>query len=152
MADIVDRSTRSRIMSRIKGRDTRPEMEIRKKLFARGFRYRLHDKKLPGKPDMVFPKYKAVVLFNGCFWHVHDCYLFKWPTSQVTFWKKKLTKNKENDRKNNEALKKLGWRILTIWECSYRSPGKKDWSKIDSLVPKIEKWLYSIKKTGELRG
>ena len=152
MADIVDKMTRSKIMSRIKGKDTKPEVEIRKKLFARGIRYRLHDKSLPGKPDIIFPKYNAIIFFNGCFWHAHECDIFKWPSSNVAFWGGKLTINKENDRKNNEILKKLGWRILTIWECSYRSPGKKDWGKIEGIVNRAEKWLYSNKKIGEIKG
>lgn len=151
MADIVDASTRSIMMSRIKAKNTKPEVLIRKKLFANGFRYRLHDKNLPGKPDMIFKKYNAVILFNGCFWHVHDCELFRWPLSRVKFWKNKLSSNKKRDKKNIEALKNLDWRILIIWECSYRSTKKKDWKQIDVIAGKAMKWLKSGRSHLEIR-
>ena len=93
MADVVDRKTRSRMMSGIRGKNTRPELLIRKGLHARGFRFRLHDKRLPGKPDLVLPKYSAVIFVHGCFWHGHDCHLFKWPQSRREFWRKKITRN-----------------------------------------------------------
>ena len=152
MADVVDRATRSRMMAGIRSKNTKAEVEIRKRLFAMGYRYRIHDKRLPGKPDIVLPRYKAVIFIHGCFWHAHDCYLLKWPLSRMEFWKKKLNRNREKDIENNEELKKLGWRILTIWECSYRSCGKKDWSKIEGIVSRAEKWLLSNNNTGEIRG
>ena len=151
MVDVVDASTRSRMMSGIKGKDTRQEVEIRKRLFALGFRYRLHEKKLPGKPDMVFPRYKAVIFIHGCFWHVHDCHLFKWPTSRKAFWKKKLQGNRARDIENIEELKKLGWRILVIWECAYRKKGKTREIEIDRIVIKGVKWLKSKSKYREIR-
>lgn len=152
MTDIVSPAKRSQMMAGIRGKDTKPEIEIRKQLFALGYRYRLHDSKLPGKPDLILPRFNAVIFFNGCFWHVHDCELFKWPSSHAKFWKKKFSRNKEKDHENNEALKKLGWRILTIWECSYRSSGKKDWSKIKVIAGMVEEWLASTNKTGEIKG
>jgi DNA mismatch endonuclease (patch repair protein) len=152
MADIVDSATRSRMMSGIRSKNTKAEIEIRKRLFAFGFRYRLHDSKLPGKPDIILPRYKAVIFFNGCFWHAHECHLFKWPSSRRTFWKKKLTRNKEKDIENNEALKKLGWRTLIIWECSFRSSGKKDWSKIEGIVSKARRWIDSKSEYKEIKG
>lgn len=119
--DIVDSKTRSRMMSNIKNRNTRPEIEVRKRLFAMGYRYRLHVKKLPGCPDMVFPTRNVVVFINGCFWHYHNCHLFKMPKTRTTWWKNKLEGNKKRDKQNITALKKLGWRILVIWECSFKT-------------------------------
>lgn len=125
MTDVVDSATRSRMMSGIRSKNTKAEVEIRKRLFAAGFRYRLHDKKLPGKPDIIFPRYKAVIFIHGCFWHAHDCELFKMPSTRPAFWRKKLKRNREKDEENNSLLKGKGWRIMTIWECSFRGAGKK---------------------------
>src|SRR5690606_10217746 len=124
LADVVSAEKRSQMMSGIRGKDTTPEMIIRKGLHARGFRYRLHDRKLPGKPDLVFPAYKAVIFIHGCFWHVHDCHLFKWPSSRPEFWKQKLTGNIEKDQENFAALERDGWRILTVWECALKGRTK----------------------------
>ena len=100
MTDVVDSKTRSRMMSNIRDRNTKPEIKIRQALHAKGFRYRLHDKKLPGKPDLVFPKYKAVIQINGCFWHGHSCPLFKWPLTRVEFWQNKIGGNIKRDQLN----------------------------------------------------
>lgn len=151
MADIVDSATRSRMMSGIKGKNTKPEIEIRKRLFALGYRYRLHDTKLPGKPDLILPRLNAIIFINGCFWHAHDCALFKWPSSRRKFWKAKLSRNREKDLENNEALKKLGWRIQIIWECSFRGAGKKRDKEIDRIVNITVKWLKSKKKFNEIK-
>ncbi len=151
MTDIVDSATRSRMMSGIRAKNTKAEVEIRKRLFAAGFRYRLHDKKLPGKPDIIVPRYKAVIFIHGCFWHAHDCVLFKWPSSQKNFWKTKLTGNRKKDLENNDALKKLGWRILVIWECAFRGPGKKREKEIDVIIKKTVKWLNSKSRFREIR-
>jgi DNA mismatch endonuclease, patch repair protein len=120
MADIVDKRTRSRMMSGIKGKNTKPELTIRKGLYHRGFRYRLHLANLPGKPDMVFIGRKAVIMVNGCFWHAHNCHLFKWPSSREEFWRKKIGRNKEKDAETKQALSEKGWRILVVWECSLK--------------------------------
>ena len=120
MADIVPQQKRSRMMAGIHGKDTRPEMAIRKALHALGYRYRIHDRRLPGRPDMVFPRYKAVIEINGCFWHRHDCHLFKWPSTRKEFWKQKLNQNRERDARNHKTLKDTGWRVLTIWECAMK--------------------------------
>jgi len=120
MVDVVDRKTRSRMMSGIRGKNTKPELLIRTGLHARGFRFRLHDKHLPGKPDLVLPKYSAVIFVHGCFWHGHDCHLFKWPQSRRAFWRNKILRNQEKDAESYAGLKKEGWYILTIWECALK--------------------------------
>jgi len=115
-------SPRSRIMSSIKSKNTKPELIVRQRLHALGFRYILHDKRLPGKPDIVLPRYKAVIQIQGCFWHGHDsCYLFKWPKSRSEFWYEKINKNIARDRANQEKLLELGWRVLIWWECNIRN-------------------------------
>ena len=117
MVDIVDSATRSRMMSNIKGRNTKPELLIRSLLHAQGFRFRIHRKDLPGKPDIVLPKYKAIIFIHGCFWHGHqNCRLFKLPGSRTEFWEAKISKNQDNDLKTKELLLNSGWRICTIWE------------------------------------
>ena len=121
MADVHSKATRSFNMSKIKGKDTKPEMLVRKFLHANGFRYRLHVKDLPGKPDIFLPKYKTVILIHGCFWHIHkDCKYFVVPKSRTDWWMEKLNRNVENDLISVKALKKLGWKIITIWECSLK--------------------------------
>ena len=108
-------------MSRIKGKDTKPEEIVRKYLFSMGLRYRKNASELPGKPDIVFPKYKACVFVNGCFWHKHDgCKYFVWPKSNVEFWKEKITKNVERDEKSRALLQDAGWRVIVVWECELK--------------------------------
>ena len=152
MVDIVDQSTRSRIMSKIRSKNTLPEIRIRKSLFALGLRYRLHNTKLPGKPDIVLPKYNAVIFFNGCFWHGHDCHLFKMPETRIEFWKAKFQRNKKKDNENMLALKELGWRIMTVWECAFRGRGKKRDVEIKRLSARILQWLNSNISVAEIRG
>jgi len=118
--DVLTAAQRSFNMSRIRGRDTAPELLIRRALHAEGFRYRLHDRKLPGRPDLVFPKYRAVIFVHGCFWHGHDCHLFKWPATRREFWEGKITRNRERDCSAGRALRHNGWRTLTIWECALK--------------------------------
>lgn len=123
MADVHTKEQRSYNMSRIKAKNTKPEMLVRKFLHANGFRYRLHDKQLPGKPDIVLPKYKTVIFVHGCFWHGHaDCKYFKMPKTRTQWWADKITRNKSNDEKATKALKKIGWKTITIWECNLKSP------------------------------
>lgn len=108
-------------MSRIKGKDTKPEMLVRKFLFAQGFRYRLHVKKLPGKPDIVLPKYKTVIFIHGCFWHGHKgCRYFVVPKTRTEWWINKIERNKQNDKIAIKALKKAQWDVITIWECELK--------------------------------
>jgi DNA mismatch endonuclease, patch repair protein len=121
MVDVVSPEVRSRMMSGIRGKDTKPEMIVRKGLHAQGFRYKLHQSSLPGKPDLVLPKYGAVVFVHGCFWHGHECALFKWPKSREEFWRKKILGNRKRDHKNQEDLLCGGWRVAIVWECSVRT-------------------------------
>lgn len=118
MADVHNRQTRSYNMSRIKGKDTKPEILVRKFLFANGFRYKLHDKNLPGKPDIVLPKYKTLILVNGCFWHGHaNCKYFVLPKTRTDFWLNKIKTNIANDIKNVTTLRNEGWKVIVVWEC-----------------------------------
>jgi len=137
------------MMSGIRGKDTKPELIIRKKLHALGFRYKLHDKKLPGKPDLVFPKYNAVIFVNGCFWHGHNCHLSKWPTSREEFWRNKITRTKEKDKENIEALLKDGWRILQIWECAIKGKTRLG---LDEIIKITVSWLKSSQIQLDIEG
>ncbi len=122
MADVHSPEIRSYNMSRIRGKDTKPEEKVRKYLFSRGFRYRKNDARLPGKPDIVLPKYKTVVFVNGCFWHKHEgCRYFVWPKNNAEFWKSKIEKNVERDLRVQKELRSLGWKVLTVWECELKS-------------------------------
>ena len=139
MADIVSPSVRSRMMSGIKSKNTRPEMVIRRQLHGMGFRYRLHSKQLPGKPDIIFPKYHAVIFVHGCFWHGHDCSLFKWPSSNIEFWKNKINSNRERDISNKQKLQAASWRVAIVWECAIRKSGAYD----KGLTQNLADWLVS---------
>ena len=136
-------------MSGIRGKDTSPELLIRKALFRKGFRYRLHYPGLPGKPDLVFPKYRAIVLINGCFWHGHGCHLFKWPKTRHEFWKDKISGNVERDHRNLGELHELGWRVLVVWECAVK--GKQRLSS-EEVVTRVAKWLRSGANDMEITG
>lgn len=120
MADIVAPEVRSRMMAGIGPKDTKPEMLIRRSLHAMGWRYRLHDRKLPGRPDLVFPGRKAVMLINGCFWHGHDCHLFRWPSTRVDFWYEKIGGNVRRDIAQRDQLLSAGWRVCDVWECALK--------------------------------
>lgn len=119
--DSLREHCRSRWMSLVKSKNTAPEISVRKVLFSRGFRYRLNDKRLPGKPDLVFPKYKAVLFIHGCFWHGHHCKQGRPPSSNEDFWEAKLRRNKERDMENIAGLMHLGWRVKVIWTCSLKN-------------------------------
>ena len=123
-------------MSGIRGKDTRPEIVLRKGLHALGFRYRLHAKDIPGKPDIVFPKYRALVVVNGCFWHGHDCRYFKWPKSNLAFWQEKITLNQQRDIRHLRKQRDLGWRVLVVWECAVRRQEREHNSDLICLVAK----------------
>lgn len=122
MADVHSPEKRSYNMSRIKSKDTKPEEKVRKYLFSRGFRYRKNDARLPGKPDIVLPKYKTVIFVNGCFWHKHEgCKYFVWPKNNAEFWKSKIESNVERDLREQEAIRSLGWQVIVVWECELKS-------------------------------
>ncbi|MFK3797916.1 very short patch repair endonuclease [Pseudomonas sp. NPDC088444] len=137
MVDIVDMATRSRMMSGIKGKNTSPEVLIRKALHARGFRFRIHVSDLPGKPDLVLAKYRALIFVHGCFWHGHNCKYFKMPQTRAEFWTEKISKNQTRDERNVSKLLVDGWRILIIWECAVRDMKKKN----TNLIEKVIEWL-----------
>ncbi len=121
MTDTVDSAKRSEIMSRIRGRDTKPEMIVRRIAHGLGFRFRLHRRDLPGTPDLVFPRHRAVILVHGCFWHRHPgCKYATSPKTRVGFWERKFEGNVVRDRRNEAALQELGWRVMVIWECETR--------------------------------
>jgi DNA mismatch endonuclease, patch repair protein len=149
VTDIVTPEKRSQMMSGIRGKNTRPELVIRKALHRAGFRYRLHDKKLPGKPDLVFPKYRAVIFVHGCFWHGHDCHLFKWHKTRPAFWNKKITGNKANDDMVMTALNGQGWRTLIIWECAIKGKMRLTFS---DLMLDTNGWLRNGIHNIEIRG
>jgi DNA mismatch endonuclease, patch repair protein len=140
MADIVSREIRSRMMAGIHGKNTKPELQVRKYLHGRGLRYRLHAKELPGKPDLVFPKYKVVVFVHGCFWHHHPKCRFAYiPKTNTAFWLEKLQGNRERDAKKIAELNKLGWKSFVVWECSL------DEKSLKSLARAIRKKPAAVK-------
>ena len=138
MSDIFSSQKRSDIMSKISGKNTKPEILVRKFLFSKGFRYRINVKTLPGKTDIVLPKYKTVIFINGCFWHGHNCKKGKLPSSNIDFWKEKISNNKSRDDKNSDLLVKLGWKVIIIWQCEI--------SKIDNRIKILNKLLEDIKQ------
>ena len=113
-------------MREIRAKNTKPELEIRHALHARGIRYRIHVNGLPGKPDIVLPKYRATIFVNGCFWHGHSCPLFRLPKTRREFWESKIDRNRERDKEAQSALASMGWRCLTIWECAIRGPNRRE--------------------------
>ena len=147
--DIVDHKTRSQMMSAITATNTRPEMLVRRKLHRAGYRYRLHDRKLPGTPDIVLPRYKAIIEVHGCFWHRHDCHLFKWPASQEEFWRKKLQRNFDRDVQNQKSLLEMGLRVLVVWECALKGKRKLEQKDLDI---RLFSWIRGDELVGEIRG
>lgn len=136
-------------MAAIKGSHTKPEIQIRKAMHAAGLRYRLHDRRLPGKPDLVFRKYKAVVFVNGCFWHHHDCHLFKWPATRKEFWRAKIDRNVANDARTDAALLDAGWRVAIVWECALKGKTRLDERR---AMRTLADWVQSQQKTITIRG
>lgn len=117
MSDTMTREQRHRCMSHIRGRDTKPELLVRRFLWRKGYRYRLYDKRLPGRPDIIMRQRRTVIFVNGCFWHGHDCDKFRLPKSNTEFWQKKIERNRRRDRRNRLTLKAMGFNVITIWEC-----------------------------------
>lgn len=128
--DVHTKEQRHYNMSKINSGNTKPELLVRKCLWHNGFRYSLHNNKLPGKPDIVLTKYKIVIFVNGCFWHMHKCKYFKRPSTNTKFWVKKLSDNYIRDRKNYKKLKKLGWNYIIIWECQLKKSAEKVFERL----------------------
>lgn len=155
MVDIVDAKTRSRMMSGIRDRDTRPEMIIRRGLQRLGFRhrlgstYRVAGKLLPGRPDLVFPRFGAVIQVNGCFWHRHDCYLFRWPETRAEFWRTKLEENVRRDERNQKKLEMMGWKVLVIWECALKNSSDSD---VANVLHMAANWIQFDTQSASIRG
>jgi DNA mismatch endonuclease (patch repair protein) len=147
MADVVDRATRSRMMSGIRGRDTRPEKAVRSFLHRAGFRFRLHVRDLPGRPDIVLPSHRVAIFVHGCFWHRHsNCRYAVTPGSRLNFWTEKFEANVQRDRKNIEALMESGWRVLLIWECALPR-GRATYPELQQLVAE---WISEADGSAEL--
>ena len=135
------------MMSGIRGKDTKPELLIRSGLHRRGYRFRLHARNLPGRPDIVLPRYKAIILVHGCFWHGHDCHLFKWPSTRPQFWREKIRGNVARDKKNLRAYHDEGWKTITVWECALKG---KHAIGIDVALDQIEAWLAGKSSDAEI--
>lgn len=137
MTDVHNKTTRSFNMSQIRGKDTKPEMVVRRFLHSQGYRYKLHDKNLPGKPDLVLPKYKTVIFVNGCFWHGHEgCKYFKIPKTNTQWWVEKISKTKDKDFEIYDSLKNLGFKIITVWECDLKTLNRE--KTLFKILEKIE--------------
>jgi len=139
MTDVLTPAQRQLNMSRIRGKDTRPELLLRRALHARGFRFRLHRRDLPGCPDLVLPVFHAAIFVHGCFWHGHNCPMFKLPATRADFWAAKIGGNRERDVHVLEALAERGWRSFIVWECTLRGPSRRP---IDEVVDSISDWLH----------
>jgi len=147
MADVHDKQTRSYNMSRINGKNTRPEILVRKFLFSKGFRYRLHVKNLPGKPDIVLPKYKTIIFINGCFWHGHEnCKYYVVPKTRTEWWMKKINETKSRDSKILKALSLLGWNVFVIWACEIKS---NEFQRVEELISEMKIGSRSTPTNGD---
>jgi DNA mismatch endonuclease, patch repair protein len=132
--DTVDAKTRSRTMSAIRGKDTAPERLVRTGLHARGFRFRLQASELPGRPDLLLPKWRAVIFVNGCFWHGHGCARFRLPSSRIDYWGPKILRNRQRDKRVAAQLRRLGWRVLRVWECQLRADAQRAIDKLEAAL------------------
>lgn len=149
MADIVPADVRSRMMAGIRAKNTKPELLLRKGLHAHGFRFRLHDAGLPGRPDIVLPRYRSVVFAHGCFWHGHDCHLFRLPSTRPEFWRAKIERNREVDARSEAALKEAGWRQAIVWECALKGRTR---LPLEDVIGDCADWLRSDRQRIEIRG
>ena len=149
MVDRFDTSTRSRVMSKVRGKDTQPELIVRRGLHRLGFRYLLHYKALPGKPDLVFPKYRAIILVNGCFWHKHDCNRFSWPATRKGFWRQKIESNVSRDQANLNYYADHDWKVLQIWECALVGSKRRETPEVLNTAAN---WLRFDEQNAEIRG
>lgn len=146
--DIVDQATRSKIMSKVGQKNTGPEMRLRKALHRLGLRYRLHDKRLPGSPDVVFPRYRAVLFVHGCFWHRHGCRSTTTPENNMEFWLRKFDDNVARDRRHIEELFAKGWRVAIVWECALK--GKRGQQIEESIAMLVLEWLKGDEQFEEI--
>jgi DNA mismatch endonuclease, patch repair protein len=147
MIDVVDKATRSRMMAGIRGKDTQPELGLRSALHRLGLRYRLHARELPGRPDILLPKHRAAIQVHGCFWHRHEsCHYCTTPAGNTQFWRAKFDETVKRDKRNLEALQKLGWKVAIVWECSIKDKGA------DAIAKTIAAWLESRKSFKEIAG
>ncbi|MHC1693580.1 MAG: very short patch repair endonuclease [Sphaerochaetaceae bacterium] len=138
--DTLTPSKRSEVMSHIRGKNTSCELMVRRYLFSQGFRFRIHDRRYPGHPDIVLPKYRTMVFVNGCFWHGHmDCSLYRQPKSNVAFWKEKIERNRSRDEQNRLLLEQSGWRVIVVWECELRQKHLRE-NTLPGLVNEIWEW------------
>lgn len=137
------------MMAGIRGKNTKPEMILRQGLHRLGFRFRVHRRDLPGKPDLVLPKHKAVLFAQGCFWHGHECHLFKWPRSREAFWREKIEQNRERDRASITKLEDAGWRVGEVWECALKGRGRLDPA---AVIQTCAGWLLSADHRLEVSG
>jgi DNA mismatch endonuclease (patch repair protein) len=149
MADVVSRLVRSRMMAGIRGKNTRPEIIIRKGIHRAGFRFRLHSRSLPGKPDIVLPKWNAVIFVHGCFWHGHRCHLYRTPKTRKSFWLRKIRRNRQVDAGALKALRKTGWRVGIVWECAIKGRTKLPAEKIFS---QCASWICGARPFMEIKG
>lgn len=149
MADVVSTAVRSRMMSGIRSTNTKPEMILRKGLHGLGFRFRLHDRRLPGSPDLVLPKHRAALFAHGCFWHGHDCHLFRLPSTRTDFWLGKINRNREVDARAYTALRDQEWRIGVVWECALKGRTR---LPLDGVIDQCSDWLRSDRPELEIRG
>ncbi len=150
--DIVDKSTRSRIMSSVRSKNTTAEIDIRHRIYQLGYRYRLHKRDLPGRPDLVFSHYRAIVFINGCFWHNHECRFGALPKTRRVWWRNKLRRNRRRDIEVSGKLRKAGWRVMTVWECSYRFARARREQALDAVATRVVRFLRSRTKELEISG
>ena len=137
-------------MSAVRGKNTRAELDVRRRLFAMGFRYRLHAEGLPGKPDLVLPKHAVAIFVHGCFWHMHGCHLSQLPATRQAWWRRKLNRNRQHDGEVLQALRRLGWRTLVVWECGFRRPGIARSAALDRVARQAGKFLLSRRTSLEI--
>lgn len=149
MPDIVPVEVRSRMMANIRSRDTKPELLLRRGLHGLGFRFRLHARDVPGHPDLVFPRWRAALFAHGCFWHGHDCHLFRWPSTRDDFWKAKIERNRMVDARTTAALTAAGWRQGVVWECALKG---RERLPIETVLTACTDWLQSETPRFEFRG
>jgi DNA mismatch endonuclease (patch repair protein) len=149
MTDVLTPEQRRLNMSRIRGRDTKPELLLRRGLHSRGLRFRLNRRDLPGCPDLVFPRFRAAVFVHGCFWHMHDCPMFKWPATRVDFWRKKIEGNKKRDCEVEASLAMENWRVLVVWECAIRGPLRRP---VEDILDETIKWFEGSSLVGVIQG